>query len=212
MLNPAVCIWAVSFRRSPELKLSSVALNIPFLSWQLLSIEHSVDSIQRGWFEFRLLSCLCLYSFHCPTVSTSTRPPCQVAHRRCWSQRNLTMRTCYASCLFLSVSLMLPTCSSFKFSLQETYIGHDFFDEWNFETENDPTHGRTNYVDMQTARNTNLSFGLYARSVFQYVALIMLQLQNTSSSCNQTLRLTSNLLHGAETVFGSSQRQLMTIR
>lgn len=69
------------------------------------------------------------------------------------------MRTGYASCLFLAVSLIVSASSAFKFCLQETHVGSDFFEKWDFDTEDDPTHGRTNYVDMQTARDTNLSFG-----------------------------------------------------
>jgi len=58
--------------------------------------------------------------------------------------------------LFLSLALPFTTAS--VFFLRDINIGHDFFEKWNFETIDDPTHGRTNYVDKQTAINNNLSF------------------------------------------------------
>jgi len=45
-----------------------------------------------------------------------------------------------------------------SYAIKDTFIGSDFFDYWNWETFDDPTHGRVNYVDQDTAKNSNLSF------------------------------------------------------
>ncbi|KAH9942430.1 concanavalin A-like lectin/glucanase domain-containing protein [Epithele typhae] len=44
------------------------------------------------------------------------------------------------------------------FSFAQEYIGNDFFNDWTWETFNDPTHGTVNYVDSQTAQNQNLAY------------------------------------------------------
>lgn len=45
-----------------------------------------------------------------------------------------------------------------SFTLKDTFIGPGFFDAWTWETIDDPTHGRVNYVDKATAMNSNLSY------------------------------------------------------
>jgi len=61
----------------------------------------------------------------------------------------------------------LCLCTGFaqSYFISDTFVGHDFFDTWTWETFNDPTHGRVNYVDQPTAINTNLSFGMSPLSV-----------------------------------------------
>lgn len=46
--------------------------------------------------------------------------------------------------------------------IKDTYCGEDFLHSWNWETANDPTHGRVNYLDRDTALNTNLTYGAFA--------------------------------------------------
>ncbi|KAF8621472.1 hypothetical protein AX15_007765 [Amanita polypyramis BW_CC] len=53
---------------------------------------------------------------------------------------------------------VLPQLEPIRYSLQDTYIGRDFFKGWLWETVNDPTHGRVNYVGQADAINANLSF------------------------------------------------------
>jgi hypothetical protein len=36
--------------------------------------------------------------------------------------------------------------------------GNDFFNEWDFFTGGDPTHGTVNFVDADTAKASNLSY------------------------------------------------------
>lgn len=45
------------------------------------------------------------------------------------------------------------------YKLADNYVGNDFFSTWNWFTDDDPTHGRVNYVDMNTAKSSNLSSG-----------------------------------------------------
>ena len=50
--------------------------------------------------------------------------------------------------------------SAVSWTLADKWVGTDFLNgDWVFETENDPTHGRVNYVDRQTALAENLTFG-----------------------------------------------------
>lgn len=45
--------------------------------------------------------------------------------------------------------------------IQDSYVGQDFYNSWTWETLDDPTHGRVNYVDKWTAINNNLSYGMH---------------------------------------------------
>jgi hypothetical protein len=67
------------------------------------------------------------------------------------------MRTGYA---ILSLCLNLTPATYAHFQLADKYIGHDFLNWFNWETFDDPTHGQVNFVDQQTALQSNLSFGM----------------------------------------------------
>lgn len=60
---------------------------------------------------------------------------------------------------YLSLVVIPATCARFR--IADTFKGRDFFDGFNWETLNDPTDGRVNFVDMSTAMRSNLSFGTY---------------------------------------------------
>jgi hypothetical protein len=47
------------------------------------------------------------------------------------------------------------------YSLEKHLAGWDFLNAFKWETLDDPTHGRVNYVDQDTALKTNLTYGLY---------------------------------------------------
>ncbi|KZV67886.1 glycoside hydrolase family 16 protein [Peniophora sp. CONT] len=66
-----------------------------------------------------------------------------------------TMRMFVGS--LLPLALFLGVGASTVFLKQDEYIGDDFFATWQWETFDDPTHGRTNYVDQSAARQKNLS-------------------------------------------------------
>jgi hypothetical protein len=70
------------------------------------------------------------------------------------------MRTGYAFLAALSLSLTQFARANI-FYLKDQWVGADFFQGWNWETENDPTHGRVNYVDQAEAISKNLACGAY---------------------------------------------------
>ena len=67
------------------------------------------------------------------------------------------MRTGYA--FLAALSLSLTPCARASFYLQDEWIGDGFFQGWNWETEDDPTHGRVNYVGQAEAQSKNLAYG-----------------------------------------------------
>ena len=60
---------------------------------------------------------------------------------------------------FLAALLSLNLCARANFYLQDEWIGEDFFQGWNWETMDDPTHGRVNYVNKGEAQSKNLTYG-----------------------------------------------------
>ncbi|KAH8982715.1 concanavalin A-like lectin/glucanase domain-containing protein [Lactarius akahatsu] len=66
------------------------------------------------------------------------------------------MRTGYA--FLAALSLSLTPCARASFYLQDEWIGEEFYQAWNWETENDPTHGRVNYVSQAEALGKNLTY------------------------------------------------------
>jgi hypothetical protein len=55
---------------------------------------------------------------------------------------------------------------SLSYRLQDSIIGYDFLDAFMWETKDDPTHGRVNYVDKATALKDNLTFGVHLLVLF----------------------------------------------
>ena len=68
------------------------------------------------------------------------------------------MRTGYAFLAALSLSHVL--CANAWYYLEDEWVGDAFFNgDWAWETENDPTHGRVNYVSQADAVKDHLSYG-----------------------------------------------------
>ncbi|KAH9985818.1 glycoside hydrolase family 16 protein [Russula compacta] len=67
------------------------------------------------------------------------------------------MRTGYAFLAALSLSLTQYTSANL-YCLKDQWIGNDFFQGWNWETEDDPTHGRVNYLSQADAISGNLTY------------------------------------------------------
>jgi hypothetical protein len=91
------------------------------------------------------------------------------------------MRTGYAFLAALSLSLL--QCASANFLLEDQWVGGDFFQGWNWETEDDPTHGRVNYVSQAEANASRLSYGAFARTLLLsafgfYIAGVFLLVEN----------------------------------
>ena len=68
------------------------------------------------------------------------------------------MRTGYAYPLLCAALVTLVPIVSAHYSLKDTYIGNDFYSGFQWETFDDPTHGRVNYVDQGTAVAKNLTY------------------------------------------------------
>lgn len=69
------------------------------------------------------------------------------------------MRTGRAPLLCLVSALTPLLAVSVQFTLQDTYRGNDFYSGWKWETFDDPTHGRVNYVDQGYGIANNLTYG-----------------------------------------------------
>lgn len=88
--------------------------------------------------------------------------------------------------LLLSAKFV-PTALSQSYAPNAQFKGKDFLGAFNWETFDDPTHGRVNFVNQGTALNTNLSYGMvyYLPTVIQY--LYHVQLTTTYLSCERII-------------------------
>ena len=57
--------------------------------------------------------------------------------------------------LALSANVVMAT----RFTLQDDYSGSSFLDGFTWETFDDPTGGRVNYLDQATALARNVTYG-----------------------------------------------------
>jgi len=63
------------------------------------------------------------------------------------------------SSLTLALSLASVVSSGFTpYKRELSIVGCDFFEEFNWETIDDPTHGRVNYVSLEEAKAKNLTY------------------------------------------------------
>ena len=73
--------------------------------------------------------------------------------------RTLSRPSFYSS-LAIALSLTRAVSSwSTCYTRELSIVGSDFFEQFNWESENDPTHGRVNYLTLDEARAKNLSYG-----------------------------------------------------
>lgn len=70
----------------------------------------------------------------------------------------LTISGIYLGCISL-VLIYVGNAEANRYRLKDSFAGEDFFNGWTWETFQDPTHGRVNYVDQNAAIAKNLSFG-----------------------------------------------------
>jgi hypothetical protein len=73
------------------------------------------------------------------------------------------MRVRYAFFATLSLSFTLRAGAK-TFYLKDQWRGEDFFEGWNWFTDDDPTHGRVNFVSKDEARSKNLAYGTFLSS------------------------------------------------
>ncbi|KAG1731523.1 glycoside hydrolase family 16 protein [Suillus paluster] len=69
--------------------------------------------------------------------------------------RLATLAFALASLVMINAQSLLPTLT---YTLIASHVGYDFLGNFSWETEEDPTHGRVNYVDQATALKNNLTF------------------------------------------------------
>ena len=86
-----------------------------------------------------------------------------------------------------ALSLSHSQCASASFYLKDKWVGNDFFRDWNWETTNDPTHGRVNYVSQAEAIGKNLSYGTSSLRFSLILLDIQIHLTGTSSAENNAL-------------------------
>ena len=102
------------------------------------------------------------------------------------------MRTRYTflAALFLSLT---PCARTFYF-LEDEWIGKDFYKGWNWEIEDDPTHGRVNYISQADSVSKNLTYGaviplrLLSSARLLAEAWFVFQWRTGRSSCVRTIR------------------------
>jgi hypothetical protein len=101
------------------------------------------------------------------------------------------MRTGYTFLTSLSL-LSLIQCASANFYLKDKWVGGDFF-SWDWETEDDPTHGRVNYVSRQEAVDKRLAYG----TVFPFASscIFFRSLNRGFSGRNQVLHACGRSVH-----------------
>ena len=66
------------------------------------------------------------------------------------------MRTQYAA---VSFYLALVPATYASFHIADTSIGRDFLSGFHWETFDDPTQGRVNFINQSTALSSNLTYG-----------------------------------------------------
>lgn len=96
------------------------------------------------------------------------------------------MRSVHAiATVSLGLALRVPATYA-HFHIADTFIGHDFLNGFNWETFNDPTHGRVNFVDQPTALSSNLSFGASFNTTLLIVLTCVLIWASSLSASNET--------------------------
>jgi Glycosyl hydrolases family 16 len=69
------------------------------------------------------------------------------------------MRAGYVAAFALYISSFSQVVlANNNYRLSDAIVGHAFYGAFNWETKDDPTHGRVNYVDQETAINSNYSY------------------------------------------------------
>ncbi|KAF4583314.1 hypothetical protein EYR38_002063 [Pleurotus pulmonarius] len=59
---------------------------------------------------------------------------------------------------FAATAILISPVLGATYQLSDNIVGSAFLNTFNFEAISDPTHGRVNYVDANTARSKNLTF------------------------------------------------------
>ncbi|KAG5645194.1 hypothetical protein DXG03_006712 [Asterophora parasitica] len=79
------------------------------------------------------------------------------------------------------------------YCIKDTFMGSNFFDNWRWETIDDPTHGRVNYVDKWAAQAANLSYASDNKFVMRVDAY---QVVTKGARGRDSVRIISNAAYG----------------
>ncbi|KAJ7593859.1 glycoside hydrolase family 16 protein [Mycena floridula] len=91
--------------------------------------------------------------------------------------------TCLCAVVGLASMSLAQYSNSPSYTLVDSSHGDDFYtDRWNWETMPDPTHGRVNYVDRDTAMERNLTYVTYDSFVMRADDINMVQNQRGRDS------------------------------
>lgn len=73
------------------------------------------------------------------------------------SRSSTTLLSIFVSFSTSAYAAAVPNYVSHPYNPVKTYQGQDFFNDFNFFNDADPTHGFVTYVDQATARANNLA-------------------------------------------------------
>ncbi|KAG5637031.1 hypothetical protein H0H81_006026 [Sphagnurus paluster] len=79
------------------------------------------------------------------------------------------------------------------YCLKDNYVGSTFFDKWRWETLDDPTHGRVNYIDKWSAQAGNLSYASSNKFIMRVDAN---QIVAPGARGRDSVRIISNTAYG----------------
>lgn len=83
----------------------------------------------------------------------------------------------------VGLTLFASCATAQTFDLEDRFIGNDFYNGFDWQTFDDPTHGRVNYVDMGTAMQQGLAEGERGDHIYECVQDLIFN----SSSTRQIL-------------------------
>ncbi|KAL1986124.1 hypothetical protein VTN96DRAFT_6776 [Rasamsonia emersonii] len=93
--------------------------------------------------------------------------------------------------LALSSSLARPALATTQYTVVNSFAGQDFFNNFAFSTEADPTHGFVQYVDQATAQSLGLINVTPSGSV--YIGVDHISTLSPSDQGRKSVRITSNV-------------------
>ncbi|OQV03059.1 hypothetical protein CLAIMM_08157 [Cladophialophora immunda] len=88
------------------------------------------------------------------------------------------------------VGLFIGVCEALQYQLSKNYSGPDFFDQFDFFSDPDPTHGFVKYQDLAGANSTGLA-GFASNDVFQNVVYLGVDSSNIAPDGRQSTRIQS---------------------
>ncbi|EXJ74829.1 uncharacterized protein A1O5_01525 [Cladophialophora psammophila CBS 110553] len=88
------------------------------------------------------------------------------------------------------VGLFIGASQALQYQLSRNYTGPDFFDQFDFFSDPDPTHGFVKYQDLAGANSTGLA-GFASNDVFENVIYLGVDSSNMAPNGRQSTRIQS---------------------